>query len=84
MKNKDDLFWALPGMRIKMSLPTKWCGLEKIHKSPTIWLKGKIVSMPSDNAMVVKLWSRKYKWLKIDDMMCFRKDGKFRKIVKQL
>lgn len=46
--------------------------------------KRKIISTPSDNTIVVKLWTRKYKWLKVNDMMCFRRDGKFVKIVKQL
>lgn len=84
MKNNSDLFWALPGMRIKAAIPTRWLGIEKLERGKWIWLKGKIISMPSDNTIVVKLWTRKYKWLKVNDMMCFRRDGKFVKIVKQL
>lgn len=42
MKNNNDLFWALPGMRIKAAIPTRWLGIEKLERGKWIWLKGKL------------------------------------------
>ncbi len=81
MKNKKDITEPYVGMRIKMALPTSYC--EVPSKKPLQWLKGKVISMPNNNTIVVSIWSKKWKF-RIDDMMCFRKNGKFIKIVEQL
>ena len=81
MRNNKEIKDVYVGMRIKMALPTSWCQVRS--NSPYHWLKGKIIEIPSDNCIIVSIYSKKVG--RINRMMCFRnkKTGKFDKIIKQ-
>ena len=82
MKNNKEINNPYVGMRIKIALPTKWCQVKS--NSLYQWLKGKIIEIPTNNCIIVSIYSKKVG--RIERMMCFRnKDtGKFDKIIKQL
>jgi hypothetical protein len=80
MRNNKSITNPKLGMRIKIALPTSWC---QVHNdSPYCWLKGKIIEIPNDKTIVISIWSKKVG--KIERMMCFKRDGIFQKIIKQL
>lgn len=82
MKNKKEITEPYVGMRIKIVLPSSWCQIKTPKK--VLWLKGKVTEVSSKNSISVKIWSRKYWWLKVDSMFCIRKNGVYPNIVKQM
>lgn len=82
MKNKTEITEPYVGMRIKIALPTRWCQIKTCKKN--LWLKGIVTQVATKDSICVRIWSMKYKHLKIDSMFCMRKNGVFPNIVKQL
>ena len=64
---------AKAGMRIKVSLPTRWCEVN----APTqhIWLEGKITEA-TNKYILINCKSKKYLF-GIKNMQCFPKDGEY-------
>lgn len=67
------------GMKIKFAMPTWWC--EVIDNSPYIWFKGRVIKY-YERAIVVSGKNRKHK-MRLDNVMCFPKNGEYIMIKKQ-
>ena len=80
MRNNKSITDAYVGMRIKIRLPAVYCRVKT--DSSYHWMKGYVKEVYNNEAIVVSIYSKKCG--RINRMMCFKKNGKYNKIIKQL
>lgn len=69
------------GLKVKVALPGSWCGVRQI--STYVWFRCEIIEVNSDKAITLgNLWNKKYN-MRIDRLMCFSKDGEYKRLKKQ-
>lgn len=79
MKNNKPIKDPVVGMRVKLSLPTRWCQVQS--NSPYIWFKARIIEVNENSIILANLKSKKC--CGIDRLMCFKENGVYKKIIKQ-